>query len=824
MMTLPIHPNEKAADASRGALRNFESLVNEHYGKIFGVAFAWLRNADAAEDLAQEVVLRAYLYLHGGGTIVCFSSWCGTVARNLAANWIRSGQRQSRLVEKIHTREMTMRSDTHTGASARDQAQQNEEIARLHKALDALPAPMREVVMLHYVDGCSKSDIARVTGRNPSTVGRLLKRALHAMKMTLDTAPAQFAPMRVSDTGHSRRVALLLAGIAGMSAASKDALAAQCADTAQLCAGSLQSAAIIPGKALVAAAAKPVAALLVGAVLLVGVYSVTRQSRHDTGTSGSALNGSGQSSLPRTRVTSMSAREPAAGSAAVSRAAAADSSAKHVPAKPASQPAMAATADRAAKLSDRTKISFRIVDSQQAPVAGATATVVQIWSSNPNMSQGIVVGPAVSDAAGSVTLEVPDHTAFMSRTDRVSLKVEHPNYATVGQVIELAAMVPVVLKPGDSFVLRPVMENGRVVPPVGMHIVASESAKMTTSAWAAQADGSWVSHHMPSGEHYLYVSAQPEGQASLVSDMIKVTLPRTESGPLQVVLHPTFTLAGKLSPEVPRPVVNGKVQVRAWHDAGTTGSAPVRPYDQWQYGENTRGMKYGLVSAEIATDGTFKVPGLPRTSLKLVAMCDGWISRQGVVESPGDSLAESLALQVQKAESGQVAPEEAIRLRNKLKRVQADLDEMGRAAGTSWLPQSLEFPGDRGIEVPMERTGSVRLLLHAKDGAAIGNASFELRTGLTWGLEWDRDGWIGGITRGVTDSKGEALIPSVPPASVRLWGVRNAAGVWETTKRESRGPNVPPGIGAEFVQVFSGETRQYDIELELYLGLSNTAK
>jgi RNA polymerase sigma factor (sigma-70 family) len=100
---LRSHPADAdLVQASReGEPRAFEQLVERHFPMVYAIAYARLGQAEAAEDLAQEVFLRAHLFLHSLEFPDRFAGWLSRIARNEAISWLRARQRSSRLVRMV---------------------------------------------------------------------------------------------------------------------------------------------------------------------------------------------------------------------------------------------------------------------------------------------------------------------------------------------------------------------------------------------------------------------------------------------------------------------------------------------------------------------------------------------------------------------------------------------------------------------------------------------------------------------------------------------------------------------------------------------------
>lgn len=173
------------------AIRNGETglcdtLITRHFSNVYVLAIARLRDHDAAEDLAQEVFLRACLHLDELAKPERFGGWVATVARRLASTWVRDGQRRSRLLPRVSIDETALGVPDSRSEGAREAMMRTEEHEALRAALDRLPDDQREAVLLHFGEGLTQREIAGLLGVHASTVNRLLTRALESLRGILE--------------------------------------------------------------------------------------------------------------------------------------------------------------------------------------------------------------------------------------------------------------------------------------------------------------------------------------------------------------------------------------------------------------------------------------------------------------------------------------------------------------------------------------------------------------------------------------------------------------------------------------------------------------
>lgn len=212
--------------AVAGEQRAFNMLVERHFDAVYLTAYARLCNRESAEDLAQEVFLRAYLHLDRLSDAAKFSHWACRVARNLAEDWRRRRQTSSRLVPMVPMEEKEMADVIDAGGeNARDALERREREQAVECMLQSLEPAAREIILMHYAEGLSEREIASRLGIHHTTVHYHHQRAIEKMRGGIgDWLKAGLKPALPSRRA-AGRAAAIVAGAAAMSASSKSALA-----------------------------------------------------------------------------------------------------------------------------------------------------------------------------------------------------------------------------------------------------------------------------------------------------------------------------------------------------------------------------------------------------------------------------------------------------------------------------------------------------------------------------------------------------------------------------------------------------------------------
>jgi RNA polymerase sigma factor (sigma-70 family) len=166
----------------RGDARAFETLYKRHRGRLFRFVLRALSNSpghrSTAEELFQEAWIRVIEARSRYAPQARFTTWLYTIAHNLLVDhWRKKGLSLVQL-------------DDDPPVAAPDnpakQAEARESLARLLRAIDALPAAQREAFLLHEEAGLSVAEIATVTGAGEEAAKSRLRYAMAKLKAAVD--------------------------------------------------------------------------------------------------------------------------------------------------------------------------------------------------------------------------------------------------------------------------------------------------------------------------------------------------------------------------------------------------------------------------------------------------------------------------------------------------------------------------------------------------------------------------------------------------------------------------------------------------------------
>ncbi|MEM6797115.1 MAG: RNA polymerase sigma factor [Acidobacteriota bacterium] len=177
--------------AQRGDRDAFRRLVEAHQSGVYRLALGLLRQPSDAEDVAQEVFLRAYRSLSRFRGDSGLGTWLYRVTLNACRDHQRKGrfmklQQSLGLVAEPESRWVDERPEADPERSTRS-GELRREITR---ALAALSPAERDTFVLRQMNQLSIRQTAEITGRAEGTVKNLLFRALRKLQKELAPADA----------------------------------------------------------------------------------------------------------------------------------------------------------------------------------------------------------------------------------------------------------------------------------------------------------------------------------------------------------------------------------------------------------------------------------------------------------------------------------------------------------------------------------------------------------------------------------------------------------------------------------------------------------
>jgi RNA polymerase sigma-70 factor (ECF subfamily) len=186
------------AKAKKGDWSAFEQLFWRYHEKVYTFVWHFLQSRELAEDVTQDTFIKAWESLHSLKSNDAFQAWLHQIARRLCLDALRKRAWETAVSE------FTVPADQQTSEDGEGEIEpflagvesagsldpeetviDNERKRAVHEAIAQLSPPLREVVVLHYLEGLSVDEVAKILGIPVGTVLSRLARAREALRRTL---------------------------------------------------------------------------------------------------------------------------------------------------------------------------------------------------------------------------------------------------------------------------------------------------------------------------------------------------------------------------------------------------------------------------------------------------------------------------------------------------------------------------------------------------------------------------------------------------------------------------------------------------------------
>ena len=161
------------ARARQGDADAFSALVTRYHPRLYGLVYHMTSNNEDANDLTQEIFLKAYRAIGGFQGNSSFYTWLHTIGKNMTINFLKKrGKRWQMSLDDVDSNiqndkeflELTATSDPVREANL------SELQKRLNEAMQKLSLEHRMVVTMFDIQGMPHAEISKVLGVSEGTV------------------------------------------------------------------------------------------------------------------------------------------------------------------------------------------------------------------------------------------------------------------------------------------------------------------------------------------------------------------------------------------------------------------------------------------------------------------------------------------------------------------------------------------------------------------------------------------------------------------------------------------------------------------------------
>ena len=160
-----------------GEGERYAILVERYQDALFRHAVGMVGDRDAAADLVQDSLVKAYTRLHTCNDPARFPAWVFRILRNRCRDWLKNRRQQT-----VELKEDTAAADN---ADPVAELERNELGRVVEHALARLPEAQREAFLLKHVEGLSYEEMAERLDTGVSALKMRVMRAREALQLLL---------------------------------------------------------------------------------------------------------------------------------------------------------------------------------------------------------------------------------------------------------------------------------------------------------------------------------------------------------------------------------------------------------------------------------------------------------------------------------------------------------------------------------------------------------------------------------------------------------------------------------------------------------------
>jgi len=165
-------------------LEEFKHRVLPVKNKLYRFALRYLSNEDEAQDVVQEVLIKAWNQREDLQYYRSIEAWCMQLTRNLSLNRLKSGHysKMEILEEKLRLADQTR--------TPYESAETQDTLTNVRKFIQELPPLQQQVLQLRDVEGYTYEEISEVLNITMGQVKINLFRARQHLKQKLESIDA----------------------------------------------------------------------------------------------------------------------------------------------------------------------------------------------------------------------------------------------------------------------------------------------------------------------------------------------------------------------------------------------------------------------------------------------------------------------------------------------------------------------------------------------------------------------------------------------------------------------------------------------------------
>ncbi|MBC7851689.1 MAG: sigma-70 family RNA polymerase sigma factor [Chitinophagaceae bacterium] len=178
-MNTGLDDSEIIGKVLRGESQLYAELVKRYQNFVFTITLRYTTQREDAEEIAQDVFIKAYRNLADFRGESKFSTWLYTIVNTTCITFLRKKKLD---IHSLDNEQVFEVADSVDSGFRANQIEQKSKVQMVNKAIQLLSADDAKVITLFYKGEQSLDEISKILGIDPNTVKVKLHRARARLK------------------------------------------------------------------------------------------------------------------------------------------------------------------------------------------------------------------------------------------------------------------------------------------------------------------------------------------------------------------------------------------------------------------------------------------------------------------------------------------------------------------------------------------------------------------------------------------------------------------------------------------------------------------
>ncbi|MBK5272350.1 MAG: RNA polymerase sigma factor [Bacteroidia bacterium] len=183
-MSTGLNDIEIIGKVLNGEQQAYSLLVNRYQNYVFTLALRFTKNREDAEEVSQDIFIKAYRALADFKGNSKFSTWLYTIVNNTCITFLRKKKLVTHSLDNERVFEIA---DSQDSGLRANQVEQKSKVTMVNKAITMLGTDDAEIITLFYKAEQTLDEIARILGVETNTAKVRLHRARIRLKEKMET-------------------------------------------------------------------------------------------------------------------------------------------------------------------------------------------------------------------------------------------------------------------------------------------------------------------------------------------------------------------------------------------------------------------------------------------------------------------------------------------------------------------------------------------------------------------------------------------------------------------------------------------------------------